>query len=70
MKISTLPGDFAFRALVPSCGHNLNAPRWTVSQEFFFTKEEAIAVYGADVKWPIEMQGDGIVYVPSVEELA
>lgn len=65
MKIKNVPGEFGFKALV-NTQHN----GWQLSTEYFFSLEEArFGFISASVKWPVEIFEDGVVYIPSPEEL-
>lgn len=65
MKINSIPGEFGFRALY-SMGH-----AWALSSAYFFSYEDARQCYGSGftVKWPVEVNEMGAVYVPDEREL-
>ncbi len=74
MKVNTLPGEFGFRALVkPTTVLGDYEDAWKLTAGFYFSLAEVQKNYGTEywqIKWPVEMQGDSIVYVPAPEELA
>lgn len=66
MNIEGKEGTFFFKALVRSAGSH----GWDLSETLFDTLENAKLYYGVkfDVKWPVDIIGDGVCYVPTIEE--
>ena len=70
MKMGNIPGEFGFKAAYRAAGG------WGVSDAFFFNKEEAIKCLSymsispdlVEVKWPVEINENGTVYVPDPSE--
>jgi len=69
MKINGLPGEVGFKALFrfqPNGG-------WMLSEHYYFNLDEVTEyerVWGAtEHKWPVDVQADERVYVPTIEEL-
>jgi len=71
MKIEGQSGEFAFKALIKYLGSSNRIENWTLSDQFFFLKEDVIFTYGGthEIKWPCEVYDDGTVYIPSEDEL-
>lgn len=67
MKISNIPGEFGFKALVKY----EQDFTYMLDHRVFFTLDAVKAAFGpnADIKWPVEVYEDGSVYVPAKEEL-
>ena len=73
MKIPNVPGDFASKCLYrakPDKEGELTT--WYMSVGYYFSMEEAIAGCGAggkmDIKWPLEIKEDELIYVPAEKE--
>lgn len=68
MKIKDVPGEYGFRAIVklPYFGFY----QWYLTDGYYFSLEEAKTAQGTqEIKWPVEVNSDGVVYVPAEEEL-
>ena len=70
-------GDFASKALIRyQINQGTDVLGWELSREYFFSLEEAtlsanrMAGLGfiTDVKWPVEVYDDSLIYVPAPEE--
>lgn len=60
MKIDKVPGEFAFKALFQT------ANGWELSTNYYFANPLPLDPM---TKWPVEIDSDGFVYIPSEEEL-
>ena len=69
MKIENVPGEFASKALIR---WKKDADSWGLTAGYFFSKAEVDVYYNPaewDVKWPLEMHDECVLYVPAPEEL-
>lgn len=65
MKIKGMDGEFGFRALVMNMGHEL-----ILSPGYYLTREQVINAHcDGNFIWPVEVYENGVVYIPSEEEL-
>lgn len=67
MKVASIPGDFALKGLIKVQG----TQKWMLSDHYYFSYEDMqkSMVGPTEIKWPVEVQDGGIVYVPSTSEL-
>lgn len=67
MKINGMPGEYGFKGLVKVQG----TQKWAISEHYYFSYEDMqkSMVGPAEIKWPVEVNEFGGVYVPSKEEL-
>lgn len=65
MKANNVPGEFGFKAVRQweEKGY------WELSDNYFFSFEEAMKAWGPNIKWPVEVLDNGSIYVPAKEEL-
>lgn len=68
MKIDKVPGEFGFKAAFCIAKEGLG---WDLSKAYYFSYEEARKSIGPGfiIKWPVEIDSDGFVYIPPEEEL-
>jgi len=73
MKIGKVPGEFYFKGLVRPVGVDDKEQHvWFPTPGYFSSKEEMEADFPANkfqIQWPVELQENGILYVPSEAEL-
>ena len=76
MKLSGQPGEFASKALIK----NVFSGDWNLTKGYFFTYEEALENYRRltvlseeefrkNVKWPVEVYDQSLIYIPNESEL-
>lgn len=66
MKIPGMEGEYFFRALVPNKTEHQEG--WELSKEYFLSEAEVVAAYGVHYFWPVEIDENGVVYVPDKGE--
>lgn len=74
MKISNVPGEFGWKALVYfSIPEGCRGSKgYRLTEEFFFSEEDVRDTYHDEqwrIKWPVEVMDNGTVYVPDPSEL-
>lgn len=77
MIISGQPGEVGFKALIRDNtmletfrGMTFVDNGWVLTLGYFFTKEEVEKAHpNKEYKWPVDVQADERVYVPTVSEL-
>lgn len=71
MKIQGMNGEFAYQAI----WRDKDCSNWTLSGSYFFSAEDVKKRLSGNLftdyefKWPVEMIADGVVYIPSQEEI-
>ncbi len=70
MKMDSVPGEFAFKALVKLKDSDIG---WQLTTEYFLSITEVYSYCGDEIKWevkyPVEELDNGAIYIPAPEEL-
>jgi hypothetical protein len=64
MILKDVPGEYGFRGLIPQ------ESGWKLTENFYLSLEAFLQdAKGCNYFWPVEIQDNGIVYIPNKEEL-